>query len=511
MKFPLRPALATAAMAAPYALVMLAGWWWLWREGYFLWWALIAVAVLLVGRGLVHWAGRRAGAAAPSGVNAAPDWAPENQAAWRIVEEFSARVRREAPPLDTPDQVWNVLRQLLDEVARHYHPEAREPALETPAPHIARIVEQVAHDVGDVLTQCVPASHVLTVRQFRDLAAAAHGVYRRYWAYYQLSRIVRLFVSPASAVVREFAALMERDLTDSATLDLRGTVVDFAIRRTGRYAIELYSGHVMIDSKIVTRRSRSDTVAAATAEASAEPLRILIVGQVSAGKSSLVNAMFGDVRAATDVLPTTRGVRPLVFERPGFGRTLILDTAGYGGSSPGQSPSEADPFAALEDQLLACDLTILVSSATAAARASDRRMLDALAAEFQRRSKRRPPPSLVALTHIDLLRPFGQWDPPYDINEPTSEKARQIAAAVEAVATELRVEAEQVIPVCLAPERLYNVEEGLMPALVERLPEAARARALRCLGAAESEERWRLLWRQAIEAGRLVRSAVVGR
>ena len=69
-------------------------------------------------------------------------------------------------------------------------------------------------------------------------------------------------------------------------------------------------------------RSTSDSVEAAEQEAGreSEPLRVLLVGQVKAGKSSLVNAMFGDLKAAVDVLPTTRGVVPLVLDRDGLRR-----------------------------------------------------------------------------------------------------------------------------------------------------------------------------------------------
>jgi uncharacterized protein len=60
------------------------------------------------------------------------------------------------------------------------------------------------------------------------------------------------------------------------------------------------------------------------------------------------------------------------------------------------------------------------------------------------------------------------------------------------------------VPVCLLPERMYNVEEGLLPAVIENLPDAARAKALRCLSAYHDEEYWRRLWRQAAGAGNLI-------
>jgi predicted GTPase len=287
--------------------------------------------------------------------------------------------------------------------------------------------------------------------------------------------------------------------------DTKNFVLDFVIRKAGYYAIELYSGNLVLDESFVTRRSSSDAARAAgqAAVLDAEPLRILLIGQVNAGKSSAINALFGDVKTAVDVLPTTRDVTPFVFEREGLGQALIFDTAGYG-----EAASAKSPFAELEDELLNCDLVLLVCSALTAARQADRGVLEELRLRWQREPNRRPPPVIVILSHIDMLRPFAEWNPPYDLAEPTGAKAQRIAAATTVVAEELQVPPERVIPVCLLPERLYNVEEGLLPAIIECLPEGSRAKALRCLGAYRNEDYWRRLWRQAVSAGNvLVRGA----
>ena len=40
---------------------------------------------------------------------------------------------------------------------------------------------------------------------------------------------------------------------------------------------------------------------------------------------------------------------------------------------------------------------------------------------------------------------------------------------------------QAVVPVCLKPGQLYNVEEGLAPAILHAVPRAQRVRYLRCL------------------------------
>ena len=60
----------------------------------------------------------------------------------------------------------------------------------------------------------------------------------------------------------------------------------------------------------------------------AEPLRVLVAGQVSAGKSSLVNALGQEVRAAVDALPATRDFTPYSLSRDGLPGALITDSPG---------------------------------------------------------------------------------------------------------------------------------------------------------------------------------------
>jgi hypothetical protein len=112
---------------------------------------------------------------------------------------------------------------------------------------------------------------------------------------------------------------------------------------------------------------------------------------------------------------------------------------------------------------------------------------------------------VVALTHVDQLRSRTEWNPPYNLLQPGGEKARQIADAVLAVAEDLALAADQlVIPVCLRPDALYNVEEGLAPAILESVPEAQRVKHLRCLRQHHKDQYWRRPWRQGIHSGRVL-------
>ena len=150
------------------------------------------------------------------------------------------------------------------------------------------------------------------------------------------------------------------------------------------------------------------------------------------------------------------------------------------------------------------DLLLLVISAVNAAREPDRRLLAQLRDHFATQPALRPPPVVVVLTHIDVLRPRREWTPPYNLVNLDSTKAQTIRGALQAVSTDLRLPLELLVPVCLLPERLYNVEEALVPLLVQVLPDAKRTLLLRSLKTLRQQEAWELLGRQARTAGQLL-------
>lgn len=76
---------------------------------------------------------------------------------------------------------------------------------------------------------------------------------------------------------------------------------------------------------------------------------------------------------------------------------------------------------------------------------------------------------------------------------------------MRAVAADLAVPAEQVIPVSLQEGKIYNVEDTLWAAILNRQDEALRIRLMRCLDAKKRAENWVMLRRQMAGAGRFLR------
>ena len=142
------------------------------------------------------------------------------------------------------------------------------------------------------------------------------------------------------------------------------------MKEVGRAAIDLYGGRLRVSTEEleahITEASARDRRAAAQVQA--EPLRLLVCGQVKAGKSSLVNALAGEVRAAADVLPLTNKFTAYELKHQGVPQAVIVD-------SPGLASLD-DPLEKLVEEAAHADLVLWVSNAVRPDRELDSRALD---------------------------------------------------------------------------------------------------------------------------------------
>jgi predicted GTPase len=299
------------------------------------------------------------------------------------------------------------------------------------------------------------------------------------------------------AVVQEAKDLIMDQTGGILSHRLRAYATRLLILETGRAAIDLYSGRLALsDEEVRSARARDITGAEADAVG---PVRILLVGQVNAGKSSLVNAMAQEVRGAIGPLPMTAVARECTLNLEGRPAVVLVDTPGIGDRN-----SAAD----LSLQAARADLIVWVASATQPARGLDRKRLDELRSQARAQLERRPAPIILALTHVDQLRPAAEWDPPYDVTTPARPKARSIRAAVNSVAAALDFPADTVVPIAIPPEREpYNID-ALWALLGCQLDEARLAQLDR-IRIGQQGFRMRELADQIGNAGRMIVKGLV--
>jgi predicted GTPase len=508
-----RVAVLAILVAAPFLFLMGYGSYHIWLSGwsFWVWWpmtASLAVAYIL------GWHWQRKQKLLRIGFQAELHWTDRDKEAWRLVEARAKAADK------IPSDKFTELNFYLEtaqsmalELAQFYHPSAKDPLSSLTVPEILAVIELAARDLAEMVDTYLPGGHLMTIRDWMR-AKKASDFYQTassiYWA-------VSAVFSPVNTALRYLAAQVgvSRPLAMLQQNLLLWFYTAF-LQRTGTYLIDLNSGRLRVGAERYRQLLKSQATGPAAPGVStgelddktevvpadkAEAVRqvtIGLLGQVKAGKSSLVNALLGEQRARTHVLPETRDVTRYDLKLDNIPTHLaILDTIGYSHTGPREDQMPATKEAAKES-----DVLLLVLHARNAARQPDLQMLQALRQWFDARPELKMPRVVGVLTHIDLLAPAMEWQPPYRWQRPERVKEKQIAEAVLAVREQLGEYLVGVVPVCVAPERVYGIEEWLLPTLVELLDEGRAVAMLRCLRAEIDTGKIRKVFAQLLAAGK---------
>jgi uncharacterized protein len=500
----LRLALLAVALVLPTVSLVLLGSLWLWQHGYVLYWA-IGTCIAVTGAYLLE---RRLMLPLPAamaetfneGEPGDKGWTPRQEEAWADVQALAAKAPAER--MTSRDGVLNLGLETVELVAKRLHPERDDPLLQFTVPEALALIERTSDGLRNFILTTFPLGDRITVAQLMWLYRWRSAVNLAEKGY-QLWRVVRM-LNPLAAATTELRERFTRQMYEMGREHLAGRVARAYVREVGRAAIDLYGGNLRVTREQLTSHvseaSRRDM--AALESRAAEPIRILVAGQTGAGKSSLVNTLAGAVEAAVDTVPATKSFTTYKLTHEGLPAALIIDSPGLSG------PKEIAP---LVEAAHHCDMVLWVAAATRAARERDRAALKAIRERFAAQPNRRRPPMLLVLTHIDGLRPFQDWAPPYDLEAGTREKAKSIRAAAVAAGEELGFAPDEVVPVRTdAAVTAYNID-ALWARIVALVPDAEGARLLRVLSDVRSGSGWASIWSQAVNAGRVLRSTLAGR
>ncbi len=480
-------AAAVALIVAPFVLMlMVAGVFFLIENPWLLKWSWIPFPICW---GLAYivfrWGKRHGSVLWQPERDVALHWTDRDEVAWEKVTEWAERAGSlEYRQFFTSELYVDTAQEIAKELGRHYHAREDDPLGGVTVPEVLTAIELAIADLRDFVENHVPASHLVTIHWLQK-ASQLPSAWKKFRLAYDA---VSLLWNPWGVLYRAASnRTVSQPMVGELERDAMAAVYQAYVLSVGKYLIELNSRRLKVgperwrewmkpQDEAEPSAEQSDALEMRESEALQQQpkleLRIAVVGQVKAGKSSLVNALVGEREATVDILPSTRSVNRHRLENRATQNSLVLlDTPGY---------AVADEPGSIEESLVAAReaaMVVIVLHACRPAREPDARFLRELDDWFAEHPERKRPPVLAVVTHIDQLAPAMEWQPPYEgwlEANPARLKDRNIRELLEVVRDSLGDTLGGIVPVCSDVEasRVYGVTEWLEPALVGLLPQA---------------------------------------
>lgn len=429
-------------------------------------------------------------------------WTERDHQAWKIVEQHTGRVKGfRADQLVSVKTYQDTAETLALELARFYHPKSADPISALTIPEILTVVELATHDLAQMVDAYLPGGHLLTIRDFQRIKKAADW----YPTISNITWLLSAIFSPLNTAARYATA--NASLTRPWQMLQQNVLVWFYTayaNRLGVYLIELNSGRLGVGTERylqLKRKLREDTRSNDFSQEGADDVKkvtLVLLGQTNAGKSSLINALLGEQRAFTDVLPATTAAQRYLLQSQDIETQLeLVDTVGYGTQGPTQEQQRHN-----EELARAADVLILVLHARQPGRQADLRQLQQLDRYFQSHPELLRPPIISVLTHVDLLSPAMEWTPPYDWLHPQQPKEQSMSEALATVRQQFGSLLAAIVPVCTAQNKVFGIAEGVLPALSAVLNQAQAVGLLRVLHAEKNRHKVQRVFRQLLALGK---------
>lgn len=485
----------------PVIVLMGLGFYFLWQSGWglLLGWGLLACIGLAYFLAL-RWQKKQKLLQPPMDIPLV--WTERDHRAWKIVEHYTSRVKDYTAEQFVSLKTYQETAETLAlELARFYHPKSPDPISALTIPEILTVVELATHDLAQMVDQYLPGGHLLTIRDFQRIKKAADW----YPAIRNITWLLSAVFSPLNTAARYLTA--NASLTRPWQMLQENVLVWFYTayaNRLGVYLIELNSGRLSVGArrylelKRQLHRGPTDREAPEDASEEIKKVTLVLLGQTNAGKSSLVNALLGEQRAFTDVLPATAAAQRYLLQSPDIATQLeLVDTVGYGTQGPSQ-----DQLRYTEELAKSADVLILVLHARQPGRQADLDQLTQLDRYFREHPELLRPPIVSVLTHVDLLSPTMEWAPPYDWLHPQRPKEQSMSDALTTVRQQFGPLLAAAVPVCTAQNKVFGITEGVLPALSAVLNQAQAVGLLRVLHGEKNRRKVQRVFEQLLALGK---------
>lgn len=451
----------------------------------------------------------------PEQLDEQADWTEQDRQLWRtLCTHIDERLNNELPWQGLPDESL----ELLSAVSSHYNPQLmnakgdgeRPQGLEYrfTLPEALLVLSVASARYRNVVLLHIPFAERVTVASLVTLYDRQHSIRTGYTWLNNIRRTLRL-ANPVAAAIGELRDQFTNRVFDHLSSTVQRDLKRLMLQEVVQVGMDLYSGRLKTSAaELQDFRSRAYQEDLQQKAPLVEPLRIVILGQTSAGKSSLINALAETLHAEIDILPSTDRRVTHRLQLDGAAPMHLIDTVGLD-----QDLTESEAVSGTLEALAAnADMILLIVRANQPARAPDQQLWSKLQQSFVKMPRRRPPTLMLVMTHIDQLTPKSQWNPPYALDS-DDRKASSIRAALQSALTQIGLPVETpAVPVCLAVQKgRYNVEA--VAAQLMMLQDNATLTQLnrRRVERGEQSISWGQRWSQVKRLGQVLGRAATGR
>jgi predicted GTPase len=208
------------------------------------------------------------------------------------------------------------------------------------------------------------------------------------------------------------------------TDNLQQNIKQALLQEVASVCIDLYSERFSIeDENIMASKASSRDTENKTLPL--EPLRVVVVGQTIAGKSSLINTLVGEFSAEVDALPTQTEVKTYSCKVDGIEELRLVDLPGLDGNN------KTENLILLE--MIEADLILWVLKANQSSKQLDSELHIKLNKYYSdpKNQSRKQAKIIGVVNQVDKLKPTSEWSPPYDLTTPSTVKEKTIIAAIK--------------------------------------------------------------------------------
>jgi len=392
-------------------------------------------------------------------VKASNEWSQVELSIWNDSKHY---VRQQL----TDDIEWGNLDQTGLEVLEFVAKKFNKKSLDFSIPEGLKLFEEVSRRYKLVVKEHIPGIEYLKVSYIK----AGYEAYDKYGELGQKifkaaiwgNHLKNLYLNPLKVISDLGREQVTASMTKGVVDDMQYAAKQALLDEVAAVAIDLYSGRFSIEDEALKVSDVSEVDEKRFAP-ELEPVRIVLVGQISSGKSSIINALKEEMVAEVDVLPST-DTSTVYNAFVDDNDVRVVDLQGLDGN--------AKTEAVMLKEMTQADVVLWVLKANQSARELDKQLKDKFDAFYDdpKNISRKQPIVITIVNQVDRLKPVDEWQPPYDLDNPTTAKAKIIAQALEYNQTLLKPDIA--LPLAIAPEKIQFGLEALKQTLIEHIADA---------------------------------------